>query len=396
MSRHLAALALVLGLLAAAATAMATTPPPVKAHSAHIERLVAADQADRAPGSMRIDWAAVRPRDSERRAEVLRLLRAGEVRTARDHHSAALVLQHGDTSEDYRLAHALATVAATLDPANDRARWLQAATWDRLMLALGRKQWYGTQFRQGKDGAVALQPVEPGAVTDADRAAFEVPRLAEAEARAQGRYGALRDSDGDATCFPPDFREQILERARDDQAARRALLADTASKPLHAAALAVDQENTRWLRPIVATCGWPRQSDIGEQAARDVWLIAQHADMTPDFQLEAAAAMHRRALEGEAVGERVALLVDRHARLQSIPQTYGMQFSVDDGVLRFLPIDAAHELDARRAEIGLPTFACWAAEVAISNDARVEWPEGLEPGDCPAVLRAPAPRVDRG
>lgn len=84
-----------------------------------------ADQASRTRHP--IDWEAMVKQDRERRAEVLDMIRNGSVRTALDYFNAALVFQHGETLEDYRLAFALAKISATLDPGFRGARGMMAA-----------------------------------------------------------------------------------------------------------------------------------------------------------------------------------------------------------------------------------------------------------------------------
>jgi hypothetical protein len=66
----------------------------------------------------------------------------------------------------------------------ERAKWLAAASEDRFLMAVGRPQRFGTQFRsEGADGQVRLYKTESG-VTDELRKALGVPALKEAEARA--------------------------------------------------------------------------------------------------------------------------------------------------------------------------------------------------------------------
>src|SRR5690242_14986049 len=70
------------------------------------------DQADRMPrGGQPIDWAVVGPRDRRREARVKALYESGEIRTGRDYHRAAMVLQHAGKPEDYLLAHEFCVVA---------------------------------------------------------------------------------------------------------------------------------------------------------------------------------------------------------------------------------------------------------------------------------------------
>lgn len=105
-----------------------------------LANIAAADQADRTPGSNKIDWNVVGKRDAARREQVMQLLNAGNVRTAEDFFDAALVFQHGDTMQDAQLAFALATVASRIDPANRDAKILAADAWDRTMTRAGKPQ----------------------------------------------------------------------------------------------------------------------------------------------------------------------------------------------------------------------------------------------------------------
>lgn len=109
-----------------------------------LSRLVAADQADRRANE-KLDWSKLSVLDASRRQRVLQMLEAGQIRAPTDYENAALIFQHGTTSEDFRLAYSFATMSLALEPDRPLAHWLQKATWDRLMLSLGRDQWYGTQ-----------------------------------------------------------------------------------------------------------------------------------------------------------------------------------------------------------------------------------------------------------
>jgi hypothetical protein len=90
-------LAIVLALTAGGATA---------ADNPALATLFQQDQADREGAS--IDWQAVTTRDAARRAQAKALLDQGAVRSAADYYHAAMVFQHGETLDDYRLANALA------------------------------------------------------------------------------------------------------------------------------------------------------------------------------------------------------------------------------------------------------------------------------------------------
>lgn len=81
--------------------------------------------------------------DAERRQQVRRLLEGGDLRTASDFDAAAWVYQHGDTAEDYLMAHTLAVAA--LGKGSTESTWIAAATLDRYLQKIGQPQIYGTQ-----------------------------------------------------------------------------------------------------------------------------------------------------------------------------------------------------------------------------------------------------------
>ncbi len=168
----------------AQAPAVAPSPAPPAADNPELTRLYEGDQADRVVGPNGTqDWAAVEKRDGERRARVAAIVAAGGARSAADHFHAAMVYQHGSTVADFEEAHRLALRAAELDPAHESARWLAAAAKDRSLMNQGKPQLYGTQFKLVEDKWV-LWEVDP-AVTDEERAKWDVPPLAEARARAE-------------------------------------------------------------------------------------------------------------------------------------------------------------------------------------------------------------------
>jgi hypothetical protein len=146
-----------------------------------LARLYNEDQGDREPaGGKPINWAIVGPRDRAREARVKALFESGEIRSGKDYHRAAMVLQHAATPDDYLLAHEFCVVA--LAQGEREARWLAAATEDRFLMNIDRPQRFGTQYRSSGDGPMKLYRVGPG-VTDALRKEMGVPTLAEARDR---------------------------------------------------------------------------------------------------------------------------------------------------------------------------------------------------------------------
>jgi hypothetical protein len=143
--------------------------------------LYAADQYDRR--AQPVDWDAVTARDTARRARVAEILAAGGASKSIDFYYAALIYQHGPDLEDTRKAHELALHALTIEPVYKPARWLAAASEDRILVSEGKPQKWGTQStKTSPEGPWDLSEVDP-TVTDAQRAQWDVPPLAEARRR---------------------------------------------------------------------------------------------------------------------------------------------------------------------------------------------------------------------
>ncbi len=118
--------------------------------------------------------------DRKRRQRAYDLYRAGSLRTGPDLYHAAMILQHGESPEDFLLAHELAIASLILG--EERAKWLAAASEDRFLKSIGRNQRFGTQF--GKDAKPdakwKLCPVDEQ-VTDVLRGIMQCPSLEQAK-----------------------------------------------------------------------------------------------------------------------------------------------------------------------------------------------------------------------
>ena len=133
--------------------------------NADLYAIFLADQEDRHGD---IDWTVVAPRDQARREQTRALIDADQLQVADDFVHAAFVFQHGTTPEDFKTAHELAMKAVELRPDYMRARWIAAASKDRYLLHIGKKQIYGTQYEK-VDGEWVLSPIDSSAVTDEER-----------------------------------------------------------------------------------------------------------------------------------------------------------------------------------------------------------------------------------
>lgn len=173
---------------------VAYSPGMDAASDPEMERLFDADQSARqdAASLSEEQWRRIGEQDAERRRRTLELLTEGRLHTSEDFIRAAFVFQHGSTSEDYLLAHTLATVAA--GKGDESAAWIAAATLDRYLQSIGQPQVYGTQFRRSEGEAWTQDPFAPNVVPDALRRALGVPSLE----RQREQLRAWADEAGDA------------------------------------------------------------------------------------------------------------------------------------------------------------------------------------------------------
>lgn len=116
--------------------------------------------------------------------------------------------------------------------------------------------------------------------------------------------------------------------------------------------VAIDADDTAYVKAVLPPDGWFRKSRDGERVAHNAWLIVQHS---PDqaFQKQVLAAMEPLAKTGEVAGPDYALLFDRTALHDGKAQRYGSQGICEDHHIVIAKIEDAKHVDALRREIGL-------------------------------------------
>ena len=150
------------------------------AASEDLAEIYSADQDDRKESP--VDWSVVGKRDRARRERVGEMIAAAELRCPVDFFRAAMVYQHGYSPRHYLLAHILATAAAF--QGHEPAIKLSASTLDRFLRSIGRPQVLGTQLGKlpGED-QWSPEPFDREVLPDFVRQLYNVPRLAELDAR---------------------------------------------------------------------------------------------------------------------------------------------------------------------------------------------------------------------
>lgn len=122
-----------------------------------------------------------------------------------------------------------------------------------------------------------------------------------------------------------------------------------------------DHANTEWFKGVVAERGWPKISEVGEQASNNAWLLVQHADADPLFQLRALRLMEPLAAQGEVSKQNYAYLYDRIMLKLAGRQRYGTQMHCSDGRLVPQPLEDEAAVNRLREEVGLGTVEEYAA-----------------------------------
>ena len=155
------------------------------------------------------------------------------------------------------------------------------------------------------------------------------------------------------------LRNELLLRARTDQAAREAFMLKRQTGGIFdstdlARLSAVDSSNTAWLKHVVARQGWPTRAQVGSDGVRAALLLVQHADLDSAFQSRVLPLIQQSYAAGELPGADVAVLADRVAVSHGRPQLYGTQARLVNGRWVAAPISDSASVDVRRAKMGLP------------------------------------------
>lgn len=112
-----------------------------KLHQIFIE-----DQNDREQKIWSKHQELVSKRDAKRLRKVKTMLLNEQLKTAGDMFKAAVIFHHNYDLKNFEVANHLAQQAKILDSSDYDAIWLAAVSLDRLLVAQGKKQKFGSQF----------------------------------------------------------------------------------------------------------------------------------------------------------------------------------------------------------------------------------------------------------
>lgn len=144
-----------------------------------LNQLFEADQAERIVGQDNIDFERMRENDKPRLArakEIYEEVKKGAVTLDGESlWKLGMLFQHSPHTEDYLVAVEIAKKSA--EAGSESGAWLSAAAEDRYLLATGKKQKWGTQFKKenGVWEQLPMQSDEESGITDEMRAQKHVP-----------------------------------------------------------------------------------------------------------------------------------------------------------------------------------------------------------------------------
>jgi len=154
--------------------------PSAKEITRELQELYDSDQKDQNdPTWTETNDVEFARRQKVRRDRVMEILQAGMLPEVRDWDHAAMLLQHGESADDYLLAHVLSLPPGIA--AGPNARFMCAATLDRFLQSCGRAQIFTTQ--SGAADPSVYAPCEPfdDSMSEALRAVFELKPLPRAK-----------------------------------------------------------------------------------------------------------------------------------------------------------------------------------------------------------------------
>ena len=161
----------------------------------------------------------------------------------------------------------------------------------------------------------------------------------------------------------PDYRamRQELHRIHQrDQLIRASIMAvgmdSPAAVPLFQQMHATDSVNQVYVRHLLATTGWPARSQVGDTAARTVYLVVQHAGRAMIAQH--LPALCKRVRQGEAAATDAATMEDRLHMFSGKKQRYGTQATSmvrPDGTQVIWPVQRPARVNRYRQRRGFTT-----------------------------------------
>jgi hypothetical protein len=158
----------------------------------------------------------------------------------------------------------------------------------------------------------------------------------------------------------PELRAELQRRFEEDQRERQLLVANSKDRKILAAVQHMDADNLVWIKNLSAGTGIPTIAQVGESGVHWTWLLVQHADDDPQFQLSVQPVFAQRQAAGELPADDLARLTDRVLLAAGKPQRFGTQFDWLSGRFKPKGIVNVPDIESNRSSLGLMPLADYA------------------------------------
>ena len=135
-----------------------------------------------------------------------------------------------------------------------------------------------------------------------------------------------------------------------------------------------DEKNQEFIVEMFNKCGWP--DSLSKDAHNTIFLVLQHS---PDSLMRKffPEVQHKVAL-GLLAPDDEAIMFDRLQMHAGLPQRYGSQtFASSDDKNYIWPVEDVENLDAIRAEVGLPNMDAYIKLAKDSTGVKFTWDKSL-------------------
>jgi hypothetical protein len=115
-----------------------------------------------------------------------------------------------------------------------------------------------------------------------------------------------------------------------------------------------NQKNVADLEVLLQEKGWPKKSQVGQEAAGAAFFVLQHSNAKA--QEKYLPMFEKSCRENEGNWNQYALLFDRMRMNKNLPQRYGTHYNLDNratGETLLYPLEDDTKVDEWRKEIGL-------------------------------------------
>jgi len=171
---------------------------------------------------------------------------------------------------------------------------------------------------------------------------------------------SLAQRDQARTFTAPDLRSELERRFEADQRERQKLVASPQDREARNTVQRLDADNLLWLKKLLKDNGIPTVAQVGESGVHWTWLLVQHADDDPQFQLNVQPMFAQRHQAGELPADDLAKLTDRVLLAAGKQQRFGTQFDWYSGQFKPKGGGDIADINANRKSLGLMPLADYA------------------------------------